>query len=400
MNGNEVSSAHFYREENDINRLTTQVKFEHKFGEGKKIEFRNSFNFFNRELLVTPSFSLGKFRFAGDQVSSFLEIAFSHQKNKNVLIAGLNFYSDDFKENVLMNATPREENYKTVGAFANYVFDLGEKISVESGLRTDYVVDEKLYVLPRISALFKWTEKLTTRIGGGLGYRNASMFNQEAEILGYRNVSAVDRNATKGEESYGGNFDLGYKTPLGDNFFLIFNQMFFYTQLKNPLVLEDKVFSFVFENANGITRSYGAETFFKLGFYNFVCFVGYTYTNAQNRFNGRETVLPLTPQHSIKGDVLYALPNKWRIGFDYEFKSGQTLSNGKITPSYWTTGAIVEYTHHIFTFFGNIENFSDVRQTNFGNLNSPPFNTPQLTEIWAPLDGFVFNAGLKIRLKD
>ena len=76
--------------------------------------------------------------------------------------------------------------------FANYTFDIGQKVSIESGLRGDYVFDEKFYLLPRVSALFKWTNKLTTRIGGGLGYRNASIFNQEAELLGYQNKIVIN----------------------------------------------------------------------------------------------------------------------------------------------------------------------------------------------------------------
>jgi len=36
------------------------------------------------------------------------------------------------------------------------------------------------------------------------------------------------------------------------------------------------------------------------------------------------------------------LPGRWRIGLDYEYKSGQYLSNGTQTRSFWTFGAVVE----------------------------------------------------------
>lgn len=177
--------------------------------------------------------------------------------------------------------------------------------------------------------------------------------------------------------------------------------MFFFTHLDKPVIISDTgsasgVFHFI--NANGYTQSYGGETFFKFGFYNFVLFVGYTYTNATNHFNDTISDLTLTPHHSLKGDLLYALPGKWRIGLDYEFKSSQTLSKGTKTKDFWTYGAIVEYTWKNFTYFGNVENFTNFRQTNLGSLNSSPFNTPQFTEVWAPLDGIVFNAGFKVRL--
>ena len=133
-------------------------------------------------MLIRPTFLAGDYRFAGNQVSSFSEVAYTSKRNKNVLISGLNYYSDYFEEIPIQNNMLRNEALQTIGAFANYVFDIGQKISIESGLRSDYVFEQKLHVLPRVSALFKWTNQLSTRIGGWLGYRNASIFNQEAEL--------------------------------------------------------------------------------------------------------------------------------------------------------------------------------------------------------------------------
>lgn len=401
MGYNQPDSIHFYKEKNDVNRITTQFKYDHQINKNSSLSFRNSFNSFHRALQITPSFSLGEYSFAGRQLSTFSEAAYIRKRNKNTFITGLNFYSDDFREEPLQSPVLRNEQLQTIGYFANYTFDIGEKMAIESGLRTDYTINGKLHLLPRVSALFKWTKKLTTRIGGGLGYRNPSIFNQEAELLGYRNVMPINRSLTKAENSYGGNVDIGYKTKVGEKCFINFNQMFFYTQLDNPLVLKDTsgtsgVYHFV--NANGITESYGAETFFKFGFYDFVLFVGYTYTHVTNQFDGNSTYMTLTPKHSLKGDLLYAIPGKWRIGADYEYKSGQLLSTGATSRSFWTFGVVVEYTWKNFTFFGNVENYTNVRQTRYESLVSTPYGTPQFTDVWAPLDGIVFNGGLKIRL--
>ncbi len=401
MKDEAVTVTNFYKEVNDISRTTTQVNFEHKLDDRQTITLRNSFNFFNRSLSITPSFVLGEYKFAGKQLSSFSEASYSYRKNKNVLITGINFYTDDFKETPLQSTILRNEDYKTIGAFGNYTFDIGDKVAIESGLRADYVLNQKWHILPRVSALFKWTNRLTTRVGGGLGYRNASIFNQEAELLGYKNVQPINRNTTQAEASYGGNIDIGYKLAFGENFTINFNQMFFYTYLDKPLVLQQTTPAsgiYNFANANGYTQSAGAETFFKFGFYDFVLFVGYTYTNATNHFNNTISDLTLTPRHSLKGDLLYAIPGKWRIGLDYEFKSRQTLSNGLKSKDFWTFGAVVEYTYKNYTFFGNVENYSNLRQTDYGSLKSAPYNTPQFTEVWAPLDGIVFNYGFKIRL--
>ena len=107
-----------------------------------------------------------------------------------------------------------------------------------------------------------------------MGYRNASIFNQEAEILGYKNVNPINRNTTFSEQSYGGNADIGYRFSISDKVWININQMFFYTYLKSPMVLQNNGTNYEFVNANGYTKSIGGETFFKLGFYDFVFFAG------------------------------------------------------------------------------------------------------------------------------
>jgi iron complex outermembrane receptor protein len=85
-------SLHFYQEKNDVNRITTQVKFDRRIGTSSMFTIKNSFNYFNRELSIYPDFNSGNYRFAGQQLSSFSEISFTNQKGKNSVITGLNLY--------------------------------------------------------------------------------------------------------------------------------------------------------------------------------------------------------------------------------------------------------------------------------------------------------------------
>lgn len=66
-----ADSLNFYKESNDINRITSQVRLDHRFSNKASVALRNSFNFFQREIEITPSFALGEYRFSGNQVSSF-----------------------------------------------------------------------------------------------------------------------------------------------------------------------------------------------------------------------------------------------------------------------------------------------------------------------------------------
>ena len=407
MNSELPTFINYYMEKNSVQRITTQFKLQRKLNNSSTLTLKNSFNIFNRSLMLFYQNDLPPHNFSGRQLSSFSEATYTRTFNKNVWIAGLNYYTDDFMEDEIPgwwnDSILLQESYQTAGAFTNLVWNFGKKVIAEGGLRGDYVVTTKKFiVLPRISVLFKWTDQLTTRINAGMGYRNATVFNPEAESWGYQYVKSIDNNLAKAEQSFGGGADIAWKFPIGENFFVMFNQMFFYSRVEKPLVLTDTALtgiSLVYMNANGYTESYGGETFFKFGFYDFVLFVGYTYTDVNNHFADTVSVLPLTPKHSLKGDLLYALPGKWRIGLDYEYKSEQNLSSGRVVPSYWTFGAVVEYTWTNFTFFGNVENYTDVRQTKYASIPSSPGGV-RFAEVWAPLDGIVVNAGIKFRLSE
>jgi iron complex outermembrane receptor protein len=289
------------------------------------------------------------------------------------------------------------------------LWDINNKFALESGLRTDYVQAEsnisknngETFILPRLSALYKLNTNFSFRLGGGMGYRMPTIFNEEAEPYGYQNVQAIDFTNLEAERSQGGNFDFKYRTTFdSEKVLLTFNQMFFYNLIDNPILLNvDALDNLYYSSTNDYLKSRGFESQVKLTVGKFTWFFGYTYTDAFLQKEDSETSLTLTPQHSIKGDLLFVEENKWRIGWDYEYKSSQLLSTGLQSRSLFTTGIVVERTINNFVIFLNAENFTDTRQTRYEpSLNSGPYDSPQFTDVYAPLDGFFFNTGLKIKL--
>ena len=51
-----------------------------------------------------------------------------------------------------------------------------------------------------------------------------------------------------------------------------------------------------------------------------------------------------------------------------------------------------------FSLYANFENFTDTKQSNYQPMVTSPHTDPTFTDIWAPTDGFVFNAGILIKL--
>jgi iron complex outermembrane receptor protein len=74
------------------------------------------------------------------------------------------------------------------------------------------------------------------------------------------------------------------------------------------------------------------------------------------------------------------------------------LSDGATGKDYWITGLMAEKLWKKFSLYINFENFTDTRQTRFDTIYTGTIDNPQFRDIYAPLDGFVMNGGIKLRL--
>jgi iron complex outermembrane receptor protein len=260
-------------------------------------------------------------------------------------------------------------------------------------------MDYGAVLLPRFSTLFKFSEKLTSRLGGGLGYKAPTIFTEESERLQYQNVLPIDKNINKLERSYGGNVDFNYRGNIGDELSININHLFFYTYLNQPLLLQKQNNgNYKFINGDGHVDSRGTDTNIKFGYKDFKWFVGYTYTDARLYEGSTYRENPLTPKHRVNSVLMYEVEEKWKIGLEGYSFSRQLLSDGAVGQSYFLFGFMVEKLWENYSIYINFENFLDARQTRFDTIYTGSINNPVFRDIYAPLDGFLINGGLKIRL--
>jgi hypothetical protein len=194
--------------------------------------------------------------------------------------------------------------------------------------------------------------------------------------------------------------DLNYRTGIFDNAAsLNINSLFFYTRLDNPLILTATGPSnYQYVNANGITDTRGAELTTKFGYKRYQLFMAYTFTDARNHFNGLVTYYPLTAKNRINIDLVYEIEEKWKVGLESYYYSTQTLSDGTKGRDYWLCGFMVQKIWKRISVYMNFENILNVRQTQFERIYSGTVSNPVFRDIYAPLDGFVVNAGVKLSL--
>lgn len=380
-----------YYEKNATDRLTTQLDIRHELNNKTSLDLKSSFSNFNR-LITIPSYG-----FEGRQQSSYSELNLVNRHQKNLLIAGVNFLTDQFKEKPHNTAILRDYSYSTYGVFVQNTWTPMPAFSLETGLRGDYVQQYGFALLPRISAMVKASPKMTIRLGGGLGYKTPTVFNEDAEKLQFQHFLPINQQTTSNEKSVGGSLDFNYRTRFG-RLGLAINQLFFYTQLNKPLVLTAATGgNYQFVNAPGFIDTRGIETNLRFSYSRFKLFIGYTYADVHIHVDGTKNWFPLTARHRLNNVLMYEVEGNIKIGLEAYYFSPQRLNDGAIGKSYWLSGLMAEKSWERFSLFVNFENLFDTRQTKFDTIYTGSISNPVFKDIYAPLDGFVVNGGVKIR---
>lgn len=385
------NAQHTYFEENESLRNVSTFNLDHQFEDGGRLFAKQSFAMFSREL-TTPIY-----RFDGGQFNSFTDISYSRVVGKHALVFGGSAIYDRFRENSTGNLSPRDETRAYGGFFVQDTVDLTSKFSIEAGFRLDKAKDYGTFALPRVSVLYRFTDNFTTRVGFGLGYKTPTMFTEEAETLLFRNVASVG-DSLKAERSKGGTLDFNYRGTVGEAFSYSINQMFFYTDITDPIVLRpDAQNIYRFSNSNASVISKGVESNVRLGYGVAKLFVGYTLTDAKAGYLTGTRRLTLLPKHRVNSSLVFEKHESYKFGAEFYFASRQTLDDRSLTRSTAEVGLFGEKTFGKVSLFINGENLTDVRQGRYGLVVIPPHTNPTFAEIYTHLEGRVFNGGVKVR---
>ena len=286
-----------------------------------------------------------------------------------------------------------------MGAFLQNSWKVNGWLETEAGMRSDYIADYGWVILPRVSALFRLTPDLTSRLGGGLGYKTPTIFTEETERIQFQNVLPISPDSNRLERSYGLNWDLNYRWRVSDDVNVSFNQLFFYTRIDHPLELQDfNPVLYHLVNVPGYIDSKGWETNVRVAYDDFKWYIGYTFTDAHLKEGPTILENPLTVRNRLNNILMYEIEDKLKIGLEAYYYSWQTLTDGTQGKPYWTFGLMGEKLWSHFSLFVNFENFTDTRQTRFDTIYTGTVTHPVFRDIYAPLDGFVVNGGIKIKV--
>lgn len=391
IEGRRIPASYF--EDSATQRLSSQLEYIGQLRSGHELVLRNSVNHYEREL------SIPDFFFSGTQISSFSEAHMLGATRSMDWVVGLNLWTEDFEQDGVMASSALDFDSQTFGAFVQGTVPLSERWIVEGGLRIDQTSDYGSFVLPRVSVLYTPSADMTVRIGGGLGYKEPTPFTDEAESIQFRGVLPIDHSSLQAEQSTGGNIDINRSFELGGDLSLNLNLLLFYTRVDDPLrLLQVDGDRYEYAQPSDYIDTRGAELNAIWRWLDFKVFLGYTHADVEEHGVNGTTDYTLVPRDRVNSVFVYEREDDLRIGLEAYYYGRQELTNGTRSRDFWIFGLMME---KIFSdrlsLFLNFENFTDTRQTRFESINSGSLANPEFVDIFAPLDGFLINGGVKLR---
>lgn len=280
--------------------------------------------------------SLESLRFSGTQWTSYTELTRQSRAGGHTITGGLSFTSDRFAENPSSSGLDRSYARWTTGAFGQDDWRVANPLTVEPGLRIDKPSGYGVEILPRIGAIYRVSNDFGLRASAGMGYKVPTIFSDQSDPYAIYQILPISR---------------------------------------------------------------GAETDVKLSYADLQAYTGYTYTDAADNFPGSQGELFLAPRNRFITDIAYDMENFGEAGIELRYTGPQLLRDGARSPAYWIMDLLLEKTVHDFTFFVAAEKFFHYKQANYSPICSGAVNNPRFSDIWAPLEGRVINAGVRVEMR-
>jgi outer membrane receptor for ferrienterochelin and colicins len=231
----------------------------------------------------------------------------------------------------------------------------------------------------------------------GTGYFAPAPFTEETEVIGLNALQSLGSLAL--ERARSASIDIG--RAFGE---VELNGTLFGSEVRDPVMVrsvgDGRVELF---NAPAPVRTWGTDLLARFHAEPLHLTATYTHTRSTEYepADGTRRVVPLTPRHAAGVVGMWEAEDAGRVGVELYYVGRQTLdANPYRTDSrpYFIFGALVERHVGPARVFLNAENLLDARQTRWDPLLLPARATEGrwTTDVWAPLEGRTFNAGVRL----
>jgi iron complex outermembrane receptor protein len=319
----------------------------------------------------------------------FAEVAIRGARGPHTWVAGAAYERDEYDP----RDTPQfAYTFNVPGLFVQDDVDVASWLALSAGARVDVHDEYGTFFSPRVAALFRggaWT----SRVSAGQGFFAATPLTEETEAAGLTRL-AVD-GPLDAERGRSVSVDLtrrvGAATITGT---------FFASRVSAPVLVERDTRYALF-NGSEATTNVGGELLTTVRSGPYVLTGTYTYVDARETMGGERQDVALTPRHSAGLVGMWEDEDVGRVGLELYYTGAQRLEVNPYRAEsrpYAVVGLLVEKRFGRARVFVNLENLGDVRQTRWDPLVRPAQGVDGrwTVDAWAPLDGRVFNGGIRV----
>jgi len=322
------------------------------------------------------------------QDTFFTELALRGTAPRQTWVAGLAFERSTLD--------PRDEPvfayaFNVPGAFIQDDIDVKRWLTVSASARVDVHSEFGTFVSPRVSALLRKGAWIS-RVSAGGGFFAPTALTEETAAAGLSRLTI--HSPLKAERGRSASVDvtrtLGPVTLTGT---------LFHYDVHDPAVVDRATYTLSTLDEPTVNSGFEAVATFRRQ--PFSATATYAYVHSREGVGAGRGDIPLTPRHSAGLVGMWENEDRGRIGVEAYFTGRQRLEDNPFraeSEAYVLFGGLIEHRFKRIRVFLNVENLGGVRQTTWDSLVRPSqaIDGRWTVDAWAPLDGRVFNGGVRV----
>lgn len=332
------------------------------------------------------------------------------------LSTGLSMNYDGFDENLTLGGvrTPYNRTEVVPGAYAQYTYNLNDKLILLAGLRADYSSLYDFFVTPRLHIKYNPFDWFHVRASAGKGFRTANVLAENNYLLSSSRKMNIAADLDQ-EEAWNTGVNLSFYIPLFGKE-LTLNGEWYYTDFQKQVVVDmdsdPHAVSFYNLDGRSYSNSFQVEATYPF-FRGFTLTAAYRYTDAKTDYRNAEGVTrrlkkPLVSDYKGLLTASYQTPlKKWQFDLTGQFNGGGRMPTPDAVNPLWepdfkaytvVNAQITKYFRRWSIYVG-AENLFDYKQPHpIIDAENPRGDNFDGSMVWGPVHGRKIYAGLRFNI--
>lgn len=332
------------------------------------------------------------------------------------LSTGLSMNYDGFDENLTLGGvrTPYNRTEVVPGAYAQYTYNLNDKLILLAGLRADYSSLYDFFVTPRLHIKYNPFDWFHVRASAGKGFRTANVLAENNYLLSSSRKMNIAADLDQ-EEAWNTGVNLSFYIPLFGKE-LTLNGEWYYTDFRKQVVVDmdsdPHAVSFYNLDGRSYSNSFQVEATYPF-FRGFTLTAAYRYTDAKTDYRNAEGVTrrlkkPLVSDYKGLLTASYQTPlKKWQFDLTGQFNGGGRMPTPDAVNPLWepdfkaytvVNAQITKYFRRWSIYVG-AENLFDYKQPHpIIDAENPRGDNFDGSMVWGPVHGRKIYAGLRFNI--